>query len=151
MAVPWVRAASCQSGTSESAPPPLTRKSCISIKQIFEISLFSICWNRNIPACECDLDIISHSSTQEDESQRSFLFVLSLHVLAHYDHQSTDYFSVSFHLCFHSFPLIPLGEAERFRSALLSYFRLASWSLTYLDAEHHRGVAYSTGHPRESH
>lgn len=31
---------------------------------------------------------------------------------------------------------------------------ICSWdtrSLRYLDAEHHRGVAYSTGHPRESH
>lgn len=37
---------------------------------------------QTIPPHECGLDISNHSCTQEDESQRSFLFALSLQVLA---------------------------------------------------------------------
>lgn len=65
------------------------------------------------------------------------------------DHQSTDYFSDSFSFMLPQLPSDSFGWSQTFCST--SVLLPASWSLTYLDAEHHRGVAYSTGHPSESH
>lgn len=108
--------------------------------------------NRNIPPHECDLDITNHSCTQEDESLRSFLFVLSLQVLAQLALTSqTEYFCLAFSFSFYPPPLFMLqqqtydclGWSQQISN--LHFCLISSrdtGSLTYLDAEHHQGVAY---------